>query len=248
MPSPEIHTYHHISPCASLLLATTTPLNALPHRAPPSLDASLILPLPPLPHSPSPSSDNEDDPEDENNNKDSSNNQSPSPKDLEKGVKGKGKGKENSEGGEGEDGDGDKHYAVLLSTTLDKKPQIIRRDDGFERRRLVRCAKCRGCVGYFLEHPQQSGQHQQQRVQPSTSSTNITTIVEAEEEGEEEPSAQTQTQNKEKEKEKQRVVYIIPGGLVETTELDSYVGLAEGEAEIWDRHPAVVAADVGVDS
>lgn len=44
---PAVHTYHCI--CTSILLATTHTLSRLPRRAPPSLDAALILPLPASP-------------------------------------------------------------------------------------------------------------------------------------------------------------------------------------------------------
>lgn len=49
-------------------------------------------------------------------------------------------------------------YSVLLSTTQDRKPVIIRRDDGFEKRTLLRCGRCRLVVGYKLDHGQVSAE------------------------------------------------------------------------------------------
>jgi hypothetical protein len=44
------------------------------------------------------------------------------------------------------------HYTILLSTTLpDRKPVIIRRHDGFEKRLMLRCGRCRVVMGYLLD-------------------------------------------------------------------------------------------------
>lgn len=45
-------------------------------------------------------------------------------------------------------------YARLVSTNVDRKPLIIRRDDGFEKRYLQRCGRCRVVVGYQLDWAQ----------------------------------------------------------------------------------------------
>lgn len=55
---PNIKSYHCI--CTSLLLATTHTLSSLPRRAPPSLDAAIILPVPPSPPSSSLGEDDAD--------------------------------------------------------------------------------------------------------------------------------------------------------------------------------------------
>lgn len=49
-------------------------------------------------------------------------------------------------------------YSVLLSTTQDRKPVIIRREDGFEKRTLLRCGRCRLVVGYKLDDAQSSAE------------------------------------------------------------------------------------------
>jgi hypothetical protein len=41
--------------------------------------------------------------------------------------------------------------ARLVHTTEDGKAMIIRREDGFEKRTLVRCDRCRLVVGYKLD-------------------------------------------------------------------------------------------------
>lgn len=44
------------------------------------------------------------------------------------------------------------HYTILLSTTIpERNAVVIRRGDGFERRILLRCGRCRVLVGYVLD-------------------------------------------------------------------------------------------------
>lgn len=77
------------------------------------------------------------------------------------------------------------HYTIPLATLLpDAKPVIIRRDDGFEKRILFKCGRCRVVVGY--------------EIVPKTPPT-----VDTEEEDE----------------EKDRVMYLLPGSLVGTEDL-----------------------------
>ena len=45
-------------------------------------------------------------------------------------------------------------YALLLSTTIDRNPQIVNREDGFEKRYLQRCGRCKLIVGYNLDWAQ----------------------------------------------------------------------------------------------
>ena len=42
----------------------------------------------------------------------------------------------------------------ILNSSLDKKPIIIRRKDGFEKRWLWKCERCRGVWGYELQDPE----------------------------------------------------------------------------------------------
>ena len=48
------------------------------------------------------------------------------------------------------------NYALLLGTTIDRTAQIIAREDGFEKRWLQRCGRCRLVVGYQLDWGQYS--------------------------------------------------------------------------------------------
>ncbi|EXJ93906.1 hypothetical protein A1O1_02299 [Capronia coronata CBS 617.96] len=50
--------------------------------------------------------------------------------------------------------------SVLLNTVSDRRPVIIRREDGFEKRTLLRCGRCRLVIGYNLDdaHFENAGQ------------------------------------------------------------------------------------------
>ncbi|CAL5874189.1 uncharacterized protein PFLUO_LOCUS8477 [Penicillium psychrofluorescens] len=44
------------------------------------------------------------------------------------------------------------HTTLLLSTTVpDRRPTLVRREDGIEKRVLLRCGRCRVVVGYQLD-------------------------------------------------------------------------------------------------
>ncbi|KAB8266096.1 hypothetical protein BDV32DRAFT_143828 [Aspergillus pseudonomiae] len=82
------------------------------------------------------------------------------------------------------------HYTILLSTTVpDRKATLVRREDGFEKRLFLRCGRCRVVVGYFLDGV----------LFPMTSVAASASVGEGEE-GE----------------RKEKVVYLLPGALVET--------------------------------
>jgi len=107
--------------CSTLLLATPYPLSALPHRAPPSLDRAYILPLPPLSR-PSPQKAEDDANESSTNVK------------SEPGI----------------------DAGVILPSLLTqnmrpaRKVVVVRREDGFEKRRVHRCGRCGVGVGYEI--------------------------------------------------------------------------------------------------
>lgn len=42
-------------------------------------------------------------------------------------------------------------YTILLSMVTDPRPTIVRREDGFEKRYLHRCGRCRLVLGYELD-------------------------------------------------------------------------------------------------
>jgi hypothetical protein len=43
------------------------------------------------------------------------------------------------------------HYGLLISTRIEKAAEVISSDEGFEKRYLVRCARCTLVVGYQLD-------------------------------------------------------------------------------------------------
>ncbi|GIK03901.1 hypothetical protein Aspvir_007976 [Aspergillus viridinutans] len=170
----KVHT-HHCRFCNHLLLATTRTISTLPHRKAPAQDNALILPLPRV-----------DDDEDDDELDADADATEPEPNQAEK----------TEDQGEGQGGRKrskqklkQKHYTILLSTTLpDRKATLIRREDGFEKRRFLRCGRCRVVVGYFLDEvhfPVAHGKSED--------------VVEGEG-ADQEP----------------RVVYLLPGALMET--------------------------------
>lgn len=93
----------------------------------------------------------------------------------------------------------DLHTTILLSTTQpDRGFTIVRREDGFEKRRLLRCGRCRVVVGYFLD-----GVHFAHLASSSSSGGGVT-----EEEG--------RGEEDEEKKDEVKVVYLLPGALMET--------------------------------
>ncbi|RAL07205.1 uncharacterized protein BO97DRAFT_378929, partial [Aspergillus homomorphus CBS 101889] len=119
---------NHCRFCNHLLLATTRTISALPRRADPAKDAALVLPLP------SDSERADDDEHEHDTNPDPTSNQHTQAQTA------------------GEKAPKQQHYTILLSTTIpDRKPTLIRREDGFEKRLFLRCGRCRVVVGYFLD-------------------------------------------------------------------------------------------------
>lgn len=114
---------YHCRYCNHLLLASTRDLARLPRRKGPSADRAIILPLPASSAG-----------EDEEN------------ADANANAEG------NTGGLSGKERKKDKHATLLLSTSLpDKKATLVRREDGFEKRVLIRCGRCRLVMGYFLD-------------------------------------------------------------------------------------------------
>ncbi|GFF51095.1 hypothetical protein IFM46972_09208 [Aspergillus udagawae] len=145
----KVHT-HHCRFCNHLLLATTRTIATLPRRKAPAQDNALILPLPRA-------DDDEDDDGELDAHADADATTSP---ETETNHAGKSEGEGESEG-EGQEErtrrkqkqkQKQKHYTILLATTLpDRKATLVRREDGFEKRRFLRCGRCRVVVGYFLD-------------------------------------------------------------------------------------------------
>lgn len=130
---------HHCRFCNHLLLATTRHLPSLPRRKEPARDAALILPLP---------VSNVDEEEEEEEQAE----QAEQEEEEAEGQEGEGNGTTTQAQKQRKTRQKGKDYSILLSTTLpDRKPTLIRREDGFEKRLLLRCGRCRVGMGYFLD-------------------------------------------------------------------------------------------------
>ncbi|KAL6233280.1 hypothetical protein BDW75DRAFT_232103 [Aspergillus navahoensis] len=154
---------HHCRFCATLLIATTRDVSALPTRSKNAADGARILPL----------------------------RSYVLPSDTRTG----GPSASTSEHAEQEQIQ--KHYTILLATnSRDRKPTLIRRSDGFEKRFFLRCGRCKIPVGYFLDevHFPDSGGLKGAEAGSALASAG----VERGEGGED------------------RVVYLLPGALMET--------------------------------
>jgi hypothetical protein len=82
------------------------------------------------------------------------------------------------------------HTTLLLATTIpDRRATLIRREDGIEKRLLLRCGRCRVVVGYYLD-----------RVHWENGAEGVNAKVDGE--GERPPA-----------------VYILPGAVVETEKM-----------------------------
>lgn len=178
-PRLPIKTYH-CRFCNHLLLASTRDIQLLPRRrSPPAADSALILPLPPKKPSVS-ASDSESESE-------------PEPEGLTPKKRVKRRVQE--------------HYTILLSTTLpDRKTTIVRREDGFEKRLLLRCGRCRVVIGYLLDEI-----HFPRPVREAR-----------EGEGEEGDKGDD---------DEAKVAYLLPGALVRTEEMGDEARKAEVDRE-----------------
>lgn len=107
-----------------------------------------------------------------------------------------------------------KNVTLLLSTTIpDRRATLIRREDGIEKRILLRCGRCRVVLGYYLDrvHWGESGKGQ------GTSQT-------GEGEGEEGRGGEAV--------ERPPAMYVLPGALVETEKMGGE-GVGEKEWRVW---------------
>lgn len=134
------YTYHCL--CSNLLFATTHRISALPRRAPPGLDRAYILPCPPLPQLKEPKVDSASASEDSEG--------AESDEDDEDAGRKAGK----------DQGDAltmEKNgYTLLVSLALPARepPVLVRRSDGFEKRWMLKCGRCKLAVAYQLDWSQ----------------------------------------------------------------------------------------------
>lgn len=159
----KIHTYHCL--CSTLLLATPYQLSTLPRRAPPSLDRAYILPLPPL--SRAQIDGGEADAHTHTNINTSTNTHAsiPAPTNLST--------LSIHDSASAEDGENITHdyddgvpLPSLLTPNLRpaRKVMVVRREDGFEKRRLYRCGRCGVGVGYEVLREEEGGEGRGRKV------------------------------------------------------------------------------------
>ncbi|KAJ5810814.1 hypothetical protein N7447_010330 [Penicillium robsamsonii] len=160
----------HCRFCNHLLLATTRNISTLPRRGGEGKDKALILPL---------------------------ERKSSTDGDVEAELEEEAKATETSSR---KARHASNHTTLLLATTVpDRRATVIRREDGIEKRILLRCGRCKVVVGYYLDRLHW----------PSAGDRGV---GKQEEEEEERPPA----------------VYLLPGAVVETEKLGGEGGWGEG--------------------
>ncbi|RPA87779.1 hypothetical protein BJ508DRAFT_64255 [Ascobolus immersus RN42] len=178
--APKIFTYH-CNYCSHLLLATTHDISTLPHRKAPGLDNATILPLPPAPREVANNVEG-DNSESEYTSESDSESEQTNAADAS-GVSQRKRSKR-------------KDYTLLISCPKETKARIITREDGFEKRFLHKCGRCKLPMGYQLDDAQfdvaqkgKDGQGSEKGVQP-------------------------------KKKKRTKYLYVLPGSLVSSQDLD----------------------------
>ncbi|KAJ5474891.1 hypothetical protein N7475_004457 [Penicillium sp. IBT 31633x] len=165
----------HCRFCNHLLLATTRNISTLPRRGGESKDKALILPL-----ERNSSTDRELEAELEEEAANAS--ETPARKSRH----------------------ASNHTTLLLATTIpDRRATVIRREDGIEKRLLLRCGRCRVVVGYYLDRIHWGG------------AANGEKGVQGEDEEQRPPA-----------------VYLLPGAVVETENMGGE-GVGEKEWREW---------------
>lgn len=206
-----IRTYH-CRFCNHLLVASTQDLSTLPRRRAPALDNAIILPLPKKSARAEDEDDDEQEEDEEEEGKDKEHNEKDSgeaeiSQQMESATlkPGSRKGKSSASSSPSQ------HYTILLSTTTpDRKPIILRRADGFEKRLLVRCGRCKVVLGYVLDEVH----FKKVEDNKGGGAGGMTEGEDSNASGAGEPE----------------VIYILPGSLVETDELGTEIKI---EQESW---------------
>lgn len=138
-PPLPIHTYHCL--CSTLVLATPYLLSLLPARGAPAKDRARILPLPRL------RNPREDEPDEAQPDEAQLDEAQPAPE--------TGGATEQETGGATEQETRAQEYLpslLLPALRPARKISLVRREDGYERRRVWRCARCGLAIGYEVEH------------------------------------------------------------------------------------------------
>lgn len=205
-----IRTYH-CAFCNHLLVASTRDVLSLPRRKAPALDRAIILALPP-PASSAPESDESEDEEVEVEGEEQSGQGRDDNEEGGSGLQRTGRKRASQRRQRREGAEEDDEYTILLATTTpDRRPVMIRREDGFEKRLLVRCGRCRAVVAYFLDDIHFLLQKKKDEKEGEAAGEEV--------EGESARGA----------KDCPKVVYVLPGALVETKDMNGKEIVVERE-------------------
>lgn len=122
-----------------------------------------------------------------------------------------------------DDGKEQAHYTIPLSTLVpDPKPIIVRREDGFEKRVLLKCGRCRVVVGYEIDSGLDSGVHDEDQDQDEDEDEDEQFNEDADEEQLDEYGKRRKRRNKH-----DRAIYLLPGSIVATEDLAGEDGNAD---------------------
>jgi hypothetical protein len=227
-PRLPIKTYH-CRFCSHLLIASTrgllsssTPLKR--RGGPPGLDRALILRLPAAAAATTPRGGNGATATGADavaaGSASAGDDQSRQPKEQSPEGQARGQRQAQAQGQGGEQA----HYTIPLSTLVpDSKPIVVRREDGFEKRVLLRCGRCRVVVGYEL------GTGDADQVEDEDDD-------DEEDDDEEDEDEDEYVQRKRRRDDKDRAIYLLPGSIVGTEDLEDPEGEGEGVDAMVERN------------
>lgn len=197
----SVHTFH-CTFCSHLVVASTHTLSSVPRRRDPGLDHAYIFPLPtPSKSSPSSGDAGVSDSESSGSSEDESDDKHADPAAATESSTSTSTSRRLKR-------DKDS-YTLLLTLVRDRAPKVITREDGFEKRYIWRCGRCKLVIGYQLDET-----HYELGPKSDTHGTG-TVIV-----GGGDAGAGKDRARKEKERTKWRKwFYVLPGALTETEEL-----------------------------
>ncbi|EEQ91254.1 uncharacterized protein BDCG_06374 [Blastomyces dermatitidis ER-3] len=222
----SIKTYH-CTFCNHLLLASTRDLHLLPRRREPARDRALILPLP---KAGAGEEEEEGEEEGESEVENGAEDAGEAAGDTvqrgtdEPTTKSRGKKKTKLESAQQEQQQQQQqHYTILLSTTIpDRKPTMIRREDGFEKRLLLRCGRCRVVMGYALDEIHFAAAAAAAAAGEGGGGDGDGKTAKEKEDVDGEGDGEDNKEDRGRERRRRKaeeVVYILPGALVETGEM-----------------------------
>lgn len=114
------------------------------------------------------------------------------------------------------------HYTIPLSTLIpETKPIIVRREDGFEKRILLRCGRCRVVVGYEIDSGVKNTSSDPDEDYDGYDEEQMEDEDEDEEyEDEDGDFAMPRRRTRRRKDDKDRAIYLLPGSIVGTEDLN----------------------------